>query len=434
MKKLGLLVMPLMAVSLLASCGPKKYHINFDGGEYLTIDISECEHQKELHAKISVKDEYHNKYEVPQDECYYDITRGDIKINNYDISNTDDYNAAYLIIPKEEMTGDISIKVEGFCHYLTFSGEEGATIHYESVGEFTANPHIQYCDDLNNLNWKDWQSGEANAIVLDKPIYVKNTLNTLSESWKRSVYFVTGDENAPKVSASGNIMSLLNFNNLSAYCFYGLFEGCKSLISAPTLPAFILAPYCYQNMFYECFSLLKCPVLPAISLESECYLNMFYYCSALLAAPDLPATTLANDCYRAMFAMCTSLKEIPMELPATTLADGCYGFMFNGCSSIKTGPSLPATTLAENCYLAMFAHSSLVEPPFLPATTLADFCYANMFLGCQDLKINQTGEGTKFFEFPVDASKSCCGDMFSDTGGTFTEDPQPGKSYYYTLD
>ena len=61
---------------------------------------------------------------------------------------------------------------------------------------------------------------------------------------------------------------------------------------------------------------------------------MFYNCRSLITAPELPATTLTNYCYDSMFYGCTSLVTAP-TLPATTLAGYCYQNMFDGCSSLK---------------------------------------------------------------------------------------------------
>ena len=83
-----------------------------------------------------------------------------------------------------------------------------------------------------------------------------------------------------KISASGNIMSLLdgsNYNSMnslegSANAFAGLFYGCASLTSSPKLPATTLSNGCYLKMFNGCTSLTKAPNLPATTLSDFCYL------------------------------------------------------------------------------------------------------------------------------------------------------------------
>ena len=93
----------------------------------------------------------------------------------------------------------------------------------------------------------------------------------------------------------------------------------------------------YALMFDGCSNLLYAPkVLPANDFKgSYNYQYMFRDCKSLITAPELPATTLGPKCYQYMFYGCTSLVNAP-ELPATTLAPGCYQYMFYGCTSLKT--------------------------------------------------------------------------------------------------
>ena len=88
--------------------------------------------------------------------------------------------------------------------------------------------------------------------------------------------------------------------------------------------------------------------------NNSCFYNLFYSCKSLTTAPELPATTLTKECYSCMFFGCSSLIEVPTELPAITLAVSCYNSMFNGCKSLTTAPELPATTLKWGCYAQMF--------------------------------------------------------------------------------
>ena len=192
------------------------------------------------------------------------------------------------------------------------------------------------------------------------------------------------------VSASGNLMSLLNRAGgliiPNSHCFYRLFLGCGKLTTAPELPATTLTGSCYANMFSNCSGLTTVPELPATILANGCYSGMFTGCTSLTTSPELPATTLAEDCYYYMFSGCTNLATAP-ELPATTLAVNCYYYMFNGCTSLAAAPELPATTLAEACYECMFHNCTGLNtvPSELPATTLATYCYHSMFSGCASL-------------------------------------------------
>ena len=192
------------------------------------------------------------------------------------------------------------------------------------------------------------------------------------------------------VACRGDIRTLADYQNYSTEDtsddrFYGLFDGCNTLTSAPTLPAVTLAESCYGKLFSGCKSLTTAPALPAETLTTDCYFEMFSGCTSLTSAPALPATTLAEFCYSGMFSGCTSLATAP-TLPAETLAKGCYGKLFSGCTSLASAPELPATTLASNCYSRMFSGcTSLTSAPELPATTLASYCYSGMFSSCTSL-------------------------------------------------
>ena len=75
---------------------------------------------------------------------------------------------------------------------------------------------------------------------------------------------------------------------------------------------------------------------------------MFQDCKSLTTAPQLPATTLANNCYEWMFFGCSSLTTAP-ELPATRLVESCYDWMFRGCSSLNYIKCLATDISAEDC-------------------------------------------------------------------------------------
>lgn len=117
------------------------------------------------------------------------------------------------------------------------------------------------------------------------------------------------------ISAKGNVMSLVDCEVEtttipSEYCFYGLFEDCTSLISAPELSADVLKRNCYESMFKGCTSLVKAPELPATRLAEYCYESMFSMCTRLAEAPALPAEKLAEYCYSGMFKSCTKLNLV----------------------------------------------------------------------------------------------------------------------------
>ena len=233
---------------------------------------------------------------------------------------------------------------------------------------------------------------------------------------------------------------VLPATTLVRYCYDSMFYGCTSLTQAPALPATTLASSCYEKMFWGCTSLTQAPALPATTLTDFCYYGMFRGCTSLTQAPALPATTLVMYCYYRMFQNCTALTKAP-ALPATTLADYCYEYMFHNCTSLTQAPALPATTLETHCYNCMFTGcTALTQAPTLPATTLADGCYFHMFSGCTSLKLSsiQTNEYTQEYRIPMTetgtTATNALTNMFTNTGGTFTETPEINTTYYLSSD
>ncbi len=193
------------------------------------------------------------------------------------------------------------------------------------------------------------------------------------------------------ISASGNIMSLLDRSlesvTVPQNAFWWLFKSCSKLVGASELelPATSLADYCYYGMFQSCSNLETAPALPATTLAIFSYDHMFSGCASLSSAPALPATTLSYSCYGNMFNGCSSLTSAP-ELPAASIVAFCYEYMFYGCTSLTSAPELPATFVPNNSYQYMFSGcTNLTTAPELPASTLSDECYKGMFSGCSKL-------------------------------------------------
>lgn len=294
-------------------------------------------------------------------------------------------------------------------NYLAFTAlEDGSTIALKNKDN---TPNVEY--SMDRENWTTW---DYSAISLNEgeTVYMRgNNENGFSHYCN---YYVSHFVMTGKIAAGGNIMSLVYYNDLtrniipSHYCFYGLFNSCTALISAPELPATTLDDFCYESMFSGCTGLTAAPELPATTLNFFCYAYMFSGCTGLTAAPVLPATTLTSYCYSGMFGGCTGLRTAP-ELPATTLSYQCYSSMFANCTGLRTAPELPAITLAQNCYESMFSRcTGLTEAPALPATTLANFCYEYMFSYCSSLTTAPELPATKLASY-------CYAWMFSDCYG-----------------
>ena len=285
--------------------------------------------------------------------------------------------------------------------YVTFSAdsEQGFKFVVNTENEYQALLPIEGFEySVNNGPWiaipgtgmTDFVTFGGNKGKLrlrGKSIANSGTYRVQSEVYTYYGYAIVKFENEVKVTCSGDIRTLIDYENhfiaTNNARFMYLFKNCTQLTSAPKLPATDLADNCYANMFEGCKSLTKAPELPATKLAYGCYYFMFSDCSALTTAPEeLPAKELANSCYTGMFCGCTSLTSAP-QLPATDLADRCYTNMLDGCPLLASPPELPATTLAPYCYKYMFnGCTSLTKAPELPAQTLESNCYDHIFERC----------------------------------------------------
>ena len=264
--------------------------------------------------------------------------------------------------------------------YVTFTAEEdNSSIRLSALSTYQT---MEY--SMDTTTWNTFDTTTNISLNNGDKVYVRGMLSADNGEYNCTSFKMTG-----KIAASGNCNALWNYQDLNAplkaYCGSYMFNGCKSLTTAPELTTTTLAKHCYYMMFSDCDSLTAAPKLPATTLYTGCYAGMFRGCNSLTTAPELPATVLAGACYQNMFTDCISLATAP-ELPATVLAYYCYCDMFNGCISLTTAPELPATTLDINCYYGMFSGcSSLTAASELPATTLQKDCYRSMFKNCTNL-------------------------------------------------
>lgn len=123
-------------------------------------------------------------------------------------------------------------------------------------------------------------------------------------------------------------------------------------------------------------------------------------------------------------------------------SENCFERLFASAAYLTAAPELPATTLSARCYTQMFAGSGIKKPPELPSIeALPDYCYLAMFQQCQNIKLSETQTGNYLWRYKVPSeyvSSPTSGTdsvtrMFLDTGGTFTDDPTLGKSYYMDI-
>ena len=198
----------------------------------------------------------------------------------------------------------------------------------------------------NTQDWTTWNGSEISSSKNGK-LYLRGTNNTRISYVTKSFKLTSGK----RIYCVGNIENLLDHPTVTIGkhptmandCYMAMFQGCDSLITAPSLPASALTSQCYVSMFHGCTSLMTAPELPAMTLANYCYSQMFHGCTSLTTAPELPATTLVDGCYNQMFQGCTSLTTAPSQLPAAKLANRCYSMMFYQCTSLTNTIHCPVS-------------------------------------------------------------------------------------------
>ena len=226
------------------------------------------------------------------------------------------------------------------CFNLTAVG--GSVTIKLSVHPGQTNKNLVYTTD-GGTNWNSISVNESYSVTEDETMYIRaqDKNDKFADNGGYFQFVFNGDG---QVRADGSIMFLLTSSGaldvVPENAFWNLFNGCTSLISAPTLPAKTVNTYSYHSMFKGCTSLTSAPELPATTLGSNCYGNMFEMCTSLVSAPELPATTLGTSCYANMFKGCTSMIKGPSSLPAIQAKDNCYSQMFASCSSLKCSPDI----------------------------------------------------------------------------------------------
>ena len=229
-----------------------------------------------------------------------------------------------------EIPGDFNYLMEA--EPLCFTAEQANSTIAFSIG----NAFFQYSFD--KTTWENWDKSAITLENVGDKVYLRGINNGFGTVSSPDLYFGQSFVMTGRISASGDVMSLLEWRylltTLPYAAFVQLFKNCTALTKAPEMNAKTVSQYSCLEMYYGCTNLVEVPDLPATTLSDYCYDCMFYNCTGLTTAPKLPATTLANSCYISMFYNCSSLIKAP-ELLATELPRRCYYQMFTRCTSLN---------------------------------------------------------------------------------------------------
>ena len=159
--------------------------------------------------------------------------------------------------------------------------------------------------------------------------------------------------------------SAFTFTKMGDNVCQKMFSKCKSLTTAPALPATIISTYCYESMFAGCTSLTSAPALPATALQTYCYQSMFAGCTGLTSAPILSADRLTGNCYTTMFSGCTSLSSITClattGINSTNTKNWVQGISTTGTLYVASGAT-SSWTQGNNGYPATWTIEEYTPP------------------------------------------------------------------------
>lgn len=179
--------------------------------------------------------------------------------------------------------------------------------------------------------WESMSTSTA-TIPANGILYLRCSVN----KWGASDQYYNVMNFTGRCNIGGNIMSLIygsSFNgqttfitNKKSWAFARLFEYNENIVDASNL------------------------LLPATDIGPGTYFGMFTGCTSLTTAPSLPAATLAGDCYGYMFRNCSSLNHI--ECFATNIsALNCTTDWVNGVAASGTfvkDPNMSGWTTGNN--------------------------------------------------------------------------------------
>ena len=165
-------------------------------------------------------------------------------------------------------------------NYLTFASGEAFTI---GVNNATKNWNGKLYYSTDTVSWTEWDGATAIESALhdgEHRVHMRGSGNsTITAGALSKRWVLTGTA----ILCNGNMETILDYEMvangehpvMADGCFRTLFGNCASLITAPKLPATVLAKSCYKGMFKKC-PLTRPPELPATELAESCYELMFF--------------------------------------------------------------------------------------------------------------------------------------------------------------
>lgn len=217
-----------------------------------------------------------------------------------------------------------------YIDYLCFTDASGSsntlTLTKTDAGNTPAITLEYSTDKVNWTTWTETNNVRTYTIPANGKVYLRGVNpNGICYNGSNCHTF----SSTKNVRASGNIMTIAD----------GI--GRRTEITRPF----------FARLFYQMTTLLTAPNFPSegMSLGDSSLSGMFQGCSSLTTAPSLTVNSLSSgwSC-NSMFNGCTSITDAStVHLNATNIPSSAYKLMFSGCTELVTPPEINATTLND---------------------------------------------------------------------------------------
>ncbi|MCQ2792639.1 MAG: hypothetical protein MJ208_03870 [Bacilli bacterium] len=250
MKKLNLLIMPLMAISFLASCG---------GG-----DNPGPEPEESNPLAFTCLSEKATLTLIPLSKFNQNDPIPSLANLEYSYDKKD-----WIAIPTEITETTLPI----------FTLNKDETIYFRGDNPSEICGSVNFMSLFTGVGYDTEHDGDLEVKGNVMSIVKKENFDQLTEIIRPGSFYSLFMNNRNIVDASQLILP----NNISksSTCYRGMFSNCDYLKKAPKLNATTLSEECYKNMFYKCTQLEEAPFLPATELKEQCYMSMFSGCESL---------------------------------------------------------------------------------------------------------------------------------------------------------
>lgn len=226
-------------------------------------------------------------------------------------------------------------------HRAAWPDDLDTALEFVSPNSFSISAPKNWDGEIEYTNGSGWNTWDGSNITSGEIggnhyIYLRGTRNSkiTGATSAAAKWNITGTN----IACNGDIDRLLDYATVKSgnrptmanLCYASMFYGCKSLTTAPSLPATTLASNCYGFMFYGCKSLTTVPSLPATTLETNCYYSMFGYCT------KIKLSSTASGTY-------TKAYRIPKRGTGTTVINSVSNMFANTGGAFTGTPTINTT-------------------------------------------------------------------------------------------